>query len=293
MTDFKIVGYDANKLYLPQALDRLVADKPVLLNDTLTVAIMNGRTLADDGTKLDFLNVTGSVDIDTVAARVNWITVTQAVDLDAIETRVNSLDASVVLKGTWDASGVTFPTSIKAGESWICSVPGTVDGVSFELNDRIIALVDGASAGTYITQWYKVEYTADVISVAGRIGAVVLTEADISDLQPYLVAADVNDLEAVTVGLTAFAGGGQGSATPVYEGINIADIVATAGDSFLLPVAVAGMNVTVRNNGVAAANLFPRIANKIDALAENAAISIPIDGSVLVKAYNNTSWLKV
>lgn len=116
-------------------------------------------------------------------AKVDYITVTQAVDLDAIETRVNELDASVILKGTWDASGGSFPGTgtAQAGHSWIVSVAGTVDGTVFAINDRILAITDDASTSIFDANWHKMDYTDQVLSVAGRTGAVTLTKADITD----------------------------------------------------------------------------------------------------------------
>lgn len=111
---------------------------------------------------------------DAAKAKTDHLTVTQAVDLDAIETRVNALDAAVVLKGTWDASAGTFPGSgtAQAGESWIVSVGGTVGGQVFVANDRIVAIADNASTGTYAANWHKLDYTDAVLSVAGLTGAI-------------------------------------------------------------------------------------------------------------------------
>lgn len=127
---------------------------------------VDGRDVAADGTKLDY------------------ITVTQAVDLDAIEARVTELDASVILKGSWDASAGAFPGSgaAQAGWSYIVSVPGTVDSVVFSANDRVIAITDNASTTTYAANWIKADYTDQVLSVAGRTGAVTLSTSDISGL---------------------------------------------------------------------------------------------------------------
>lgn len=118
------------------------------------------------------------------ATKLGHISVTQAVDLDAIETRVNALDAAVILKGTWDASAGTFPGAgaAQAGDSYIVSVASTVDGVAFALNDRIIAIADNASTGTFAANWFKADYTDLVASVAGKTGAVTLQVADITDM---------------------------------------------------------------------------------------------------------------
>jgi hypothetical protein len=116
--------------------------------------------------------------------KLGHISVTQAVDLDAIETRVNALDAAVVLKGSWDASAGTFPGggTAQAGDSYIVSVAGTVNSVAFALNDRIIAITDNASTTTFAANWFKADYTDQVLSVAGRTGTVTLGAADITDL---------------------------------------------------------------------------------------------------------------
>ena len=117
--------------------------------------------------------------------KLDFVTVTQAVNLDTIETRVNELDAAVVLKGVWDASVGTFPTSTDSGESWIVSVSGTVGGIVFDINDRLIAIANTASTTVYAGNWHKADYTDEVVTVAGRTGAVVIAKADIADFGTY------------------------------------------------------------------------------------------------------------
>lgn len=113
--------------------------------------------------------------------KLSHITVTQAVDLDQLETRVNELDAAVILKGTWDASSGVFPWSwvAQAGWSYIVSVAGTVNSVSFWINDRIIAITDNASTSTFANNWFKADYTDQVLSVAGKTGTVTLDKNDV------------------------------------------------------------------------------------------------------------------
>lgn len=131
---------------------------------------------------------------DSEKTKVGHLSVTQAVDLDAIETRVNELDASVVLMGTWDASVGTFPGSgsAQAGESWIVSTGGTVDGVEFVANDRLIAIVDNASTSVYANNWHKADYTDQVQSVFGRTGAVTAQAGDYDDSDITAAASATN-----------------------------------------------------------------------------------------------------
>jgi hypothetical protein len=115
------------------------------------------------------------------ATKLGYISVSQAIDLDQIDSRVNALDSAVVLKGTWDANAGTFPGAgaAQAGETWIVTTAGTVDGVDFAVNDRIMAITDNASGSTFASNWLKLDYTDAVLSVAGKTGAVTLAAADI------------------------------------------------------------------------------------------------------------------
>lgn len=114
-------------------------------------------------------------------AKLDQITVTQAVDLDAIESRVNALDAAVVLKGTFNPTGGVFPGggTAQAGESWIATVDGTIDGMVIKANDRVIAIIDNAST-SLASAWHLADYTDAVQSVAGKTGAVTLAAGDIA-----------------------------------------------------------------------------------------------------------------
>lgn len=109
-------------------------------------------------------------------AKVGYISVTQAVDLDQMELDIAALDAAVVLQGTWDASAGTFPGggTAQAGASWIVSIGGTVGGVEFTANDRIVAITDNASTTVYASNWHKLDYTDAVLSVDSQTGAIDL-----------------------------------------------------------------------------------------------------------------------
>jgi hypothetical protein len=177
MASKHVVAYnpDTERLEIVQVGDEYLFKEPASFLSPVTLAdTINGRTVQDDGAKLDLITVTG------------------AVDLDALESSVGAVTAAVVLKGTWDASTLLFPASTKAGDSWICSIAGLVDGIQFDVNDRVVALIDDAPNNAYAGNWHKLDYTDEVLSVAGKTGAVTLLEADISDLQSYLLPDDID-----------------------------------------------------------------------------------------------------
>ena len=176
--------------------------------------------------------------------KLGHISVTQAVDLDAIETRVNALDASVILKGSWDASAGTFPGSgtAQAGESWIVSVAGTVGGVAFAQNDRVIAITDNASTTTYASNWFKADYTDQVLSVAGKTGAITLDADDVAETsgKKWLTSAEKTKLGNLKENAVV-----SGNLTAVNDTFYINVASATYTDP--TPVEGKGFTVLVRN----------------------------------------------
>lgn len=73
--------------------------------------------------------------------------------------------------------------------------------------------------------------------------------------------------------LTAHAGGGQALGTPVTTMLARFSVVATAGDSALLPVSKPGMVVTVFNGAANSMNIFPQSGEAINALGANTAFA--------------------
>ena len=77
-----------------------------------------------------------------------------------------------------------------------------------------------------------------------------------------------------TDGLTAHAGGGQGSATALVSMLNRVTTVATNADSVILPTGVAGMNIVVINAGANSLNVFPDTGSMINGGSANAAVAL-------------------
>lgn len=230
-------------------------------SNTLTIALTGESFTTAMKTKVDYISVTQAVNLDTMESdilsaktKTDHITVTQPVDLDAIESRVNALDAAVVLKGTWDASAGTFPGggTAQAGDSWIVSVGGTVNGQVFVANDRIIAILDNASTATYAANWHKADYTDAVLSVDSSTGAI--------DLATILFAktAKTTPVDADTVPFT------DSAASNVLKKVTWANIKATLKtylDTLYQPLdsdltTIAGLTATTDNFLVSVSNAW-------------------------------------
>jgi hypothetical protein len=77
-------------------------------------------------------------------------------------------------------------------------------------------------------------------------------------------------VQGATTGITAFATGGQASATALTTDINFVTTVATTDDSVKLPTAALGKRVVVQNLGANSLGIFPATGGAIDALGDNA-----------------------
>ena len=156
--------------------------------DARALTWLGTRSTTDlsEGSNLYYTEARVSANTDVAASKAitDFITVTGPADLDQMQLDIAALDAAITLQGTWDASVGTFPGggTAQAGYSYIVSVGGTVDGEVFTANDRIVAITDNASTSTYSGNWHKLDYTDQVLSVAGKTGAVTLVAADITDL---------------------------------------------------------------------------------------------------------------
>ncbi len=96
---------------------------------------------------------------------------------------------------------------------------------------------------------------------------------------------------AASLAVTAFATGGQGSATQLDNGSNVLGTVATTGDSVKLPPVFAANSVVyVKNDGANAADIFPATGDNLGA-GLNTAVSIPAGSSMsFIATVANATW---
>lgn len=91
----------------------------------------------------------------------------------------------------------------------------------------------------------------------------------------FLINALVDMLTSFQGTITALAGGGFSSATPVLNAaFNEITVVVTANDSVALPSAQVGLAITVTNSAANSANVFPQPLDIINAGAAGAAVAL-------------------
>ena len=105
----------------------------------------------------------------------------------AVKTYVDAqIGALGNLEGSWDASVGTFPVGAtpvvgtKKGDYWYVSVAGTVNGISFNVGDMLIATVNAASTTTYAGNWTSLEVNRDqaTTTVLGLVYIATQTEVN-------------------------------------------------------------------------------------------------------------------
>jgi hypothetical protein len=118
--------------------------------------------------------------------------------------------------------------------------------------------------------------------VSGAVEGLRLTELNSGVLQ----------VPSAAVAVTAFAGGGQGSATALIHSYNVITVVATTGDSVRLP-AVFAVNslVYVKNDDAAeAADVFPATGDDLGQ-GVNTAVSLPAGQSIsFIATVVDSTW---
>src|SRR5581483_3206683 len=80
-------------------------------------------------------------------------------------------------------------------------------------------------------------------------------------------------IESSLDSITAFAGGGQSSATQLNNEINRVTTVATIGDSVQLPQVKAGLSIAVINSGANACQVFGNGTDTINGVASGTGVS--------------------
>ena len=120
----------------------------------------------------------------------------------------------------------------------------------------------------------------ELSTIAGGVEATRWTEASSGIIQDH----------QATTGITAFATGGQGSATPLLSSFNDVTIVATAGDSVLAPPASLGRQLWVFNaDSTDAMDLFPTSGDDLGAGVDT-AISVAAGTGVMFMGIDGTTW---
>jgi hypothetical protein len=94
---------------------------------------------------------------------------------------------------------------------------------------------------------------------------------------------------SVGTGISA-AGTTQATATAITKDNNIVSTVSAGANGVVLPTAVAGMRIYIKNSSASALNVFPAVNAAINALSANVSISQAANASAFYISTSTTQW---
>ena len=158
------------------------------------------------------------------------------------------------------------------------------------------AVTDDISKGFVVnSKWTNIVTKDNYVCVDNALGAAVwkvTTEGGAAVYDSIIIndnsTVGGHRIHSVTAGITADVGSAQGG-NPITTDINEISICATAGDSITLPIAVAGLRITIINNGAEAADVFPASDDNLGAGVDTAA-SLAAGSNITYASYNTVNW---
>lgn len=181
----------------------------------------------------------------------------------------------------------------------------TSTGKTFDLGSaNIVRVVSTAASGSNVSYYDNgatvreviVNETAASIATNSQMLIAITSAGNIkSYINPNRIidyAVNYQPLTGtpVTTGITAHAGGGQGSAVALTTQYNIVSTVATNGDSVKLPTASLGAVYFVQNTGAHTLAVFPNTSGTINGGAANASVNIVAGSQGIFTSSDSTNW---
>jgi hypothetical protein len=183
--------------------------------------------------------------------------------------------------------------------------PGQKDYIE-QLNLVDDALTASGVGGVFSSSVFAIKDSTDASKIAKFDVSSIPTGTTRTFVVPNLagaIFATTSNLAQTFLGVTSFAsnllrslqttisaaGTNQGTATALTKDSNIVTTVAS-GTGVILPTAAAGMTVFIKNAGANALAVYPASGGAIDALAANAAYSIPVGETRSYTASSTTQW---
>lgn len=157
-------------------------------------------------------------------------------------------------------------TGVRWANLWVDDITATTSAVIATTTISTGSIIDSSGA---------ISFGNENLSTTGTLGAGTSTFTG-------------HVIRSVTAGITADVGSAQGG-SPITTDINQISICANAGDSITLPTAVAGLTITIINDGANATDVFPASGDDLGAGADTAA-SLAAGANITYVSYDATNW---
>lgn len=277
--------------------------------DNLTMA---NPIVYDHNTTITAFATGGQASATALTGEFNNVT-TCATASDSVKLPAAALGKKITVKNSGATALAVFPASgdainaMAVNLSVDLAVGGqmtfhAIDGTTWETEEFLISQAPSTQKGSLVVKASdSAGNTVTTVTNASQAAARTYTIPDGGADASFLLTKGAQTIDGVqthtvprvldsNTTITAFATGGQASATALTGEYNTVTVCATANDSVKLPAAVAGQIVTVRNLGAAICAVFPASGDAINALAADLSISLPVLGEMTFEAVDGTTW---
>jgi hypothetical protein len=252
------------------------------------VLVMNERLISAKAHATDLGTITSITRSSTTAtvtcvAEHGLVTGDLVTVAGAVETDYN-ITASITVTGL-----KTFTYTVANSPSTPATGTVTIDRIYTEGQFRLNGV---APTQMDLNVEYETLQAAVDVDDEDELRANSLSEGDTGagiTMNNKLITTEPTKYSAAT-GITAFATGGQGSATQLTEENNEVTTCATGNDSVKLPSVELGLRVSVKNDGAAMLAVFPFTGDTINDGSANASILIPPGANVTFYGISATNW---
>jgi len=231
----------------------------------------------------------GSVQGDAGAVAEGFTLVSAADATKGVVLPAATIGARCVLKNNANAVLKVWP-----------NVSDAIDAVAVDNELEIPAYATVTLTAYDATTWYSEYFTlaslADIDAVAYTAGKMLVGSgtkyADVALSGPFGLAA--SGLMSVASATVAAAGSAQNDATVVAQGFTLVT-AADATKGCKLPAAAAGSMCIIKNADAANAilKIWPNTDDAINAIAANSSLDIAAKTSLVLVAYDATTWYSI
>ena len=198
-----------------------------------------------------------------------------------------SIGTSITLNSWgWPESGGALITLFRDQSKAIKVTAETSGGAIIYTTDNIPAVASFDSTAS--TKLDTVESGADVTDATNVAAAGALMTTGGTMTGNLTIGGTKFLVETVTAGITASTTQTQGE-QPLVSRINEVSVVANANDVVTMPSAVAGIMVTIINNGANDLGIFPASGDNVGTGVDTVTTLTPTS-NVTFAAYDTTNW---